>query len=119
MDVARRRTYACASMKILILTAVLAGGCSWGARGYRSVASAPCSTSRIAPTVDAALAVAGAGAVGYGFSQGLADEPGDQRSTIIGAGVVGAMVFGAAAISGYTWASDCRGRASPAMTASK
>jgi protein-S-isoprenylcysteine O-methyltransferase Ste14 len=99
------------TIMMLVLAATVAG-CSWGARGVRAAASKPCSTSRAWPAVDTALAVAGAGAVGYGFSQGLRDpDPDSNRSAIIGAGVVTAIVFSAAAISGYTWAADCRGAA--------
>jgi hypothetical protein len=94
------------------MVALAAGGCSWGARGYRAVASTStqCSSSRAAPIVDTALAVAGAAAVGYGFSDGFLDDSGadDNRSKIVGAGFLGALVFGASAISGYTWAGDCR-----------
>lgn len=94
--------------KAMLVALALAGGCSWGAQGYRAARSQPCSGSRVAPIADTALAVAGVGAIGAGLSQGLADEPGSNRSTVVGGGALGAIVFGAAAISGYTWDADCR-----------
>jgi hypothetical protein len=95
--------------KLMLMAALVAGGCSWGAQTYRGVASSPCSTSRIAPVIDTAIAVAGATAFGVAFaSGGRADDPGSHRSTVMGAGSLAALVYGASAISGYTWAGDCR-----------
>jgi hypothetical protein len=91
--------------KILaLILAVAVGGCSWGARAVRAVASKPCSPSRVWPAIDAAVAVAGAGAVGYGLSAGDEREL-DSQTTII---FLGAVVFSAAAISSYVRATDCR-----------
>ena len=55
----------------------------------------------------------------YGFSQGLTDDPdGSNRSTLLGAGSLGAIVFTTAAIAGYTWAAECRApQSAPTATA--
>lgn len=95
------------TLSMVLVAALAAGGCSWGAHGVRAVASAPCSPSRVVPFVDTAIAAAGAGAFVYGLSRGLSDEPGDHRSTFLGIGSSTAIVFAAAAISGHTWANGC------------
>ena len=92
-----------------IAVVALLPACSLSARGYRSVASSECSSSRVASAVDVALAIGGAATAGYGLSRGRMDEPGrTSNGTFVGAGVLGVMAFATSAIAGFTWAAECR-----------
>lgn len=97
------------TMLAVLVAAVAAGGCSWGAQAHRAGASKECSRSRWAPIADTAAAAAGVTSFAYGMLiEPPPSDPESRRTAFIGPGSAAALVFTAAAISGYTWANECR-----------
>jgi hypothetical protein len=100
-------------MRVFLITAVLAGGCSFGMKplpsDYDERTIPRCETAAINPVGDALGAVLfAAGAVALAIKGGdapSAEEPSD-REAAVGIGLV-ALAFGGVAALGFSWDSAC------------
>lgn len=96
-------------MRILLMAALLCGGCSWLFQDhlhaeYSGKSEPVCDTSNGFASVDTVLAILNlAGAIAA-----AADSGGMNNDDVVAGGIVDGLIFGVSAITGFGWAGQCR-----------